>query len=334
MHESARNAPPFRTAVRLLTRTTRFLLFNLAVYGGFLLAFFGWIGVFGGLAAFFGPRIELLGVIFLLLAVMGPGAILAFGRRYFLYLVKGAHIAVVTKLLLDDELPDDRGQVAYGREVLRTHFRDMNILFVLDRMVYRTVQRFTRRFVRLVDWLPLGIGAGKLARWVAAMIRRSLSYVDEAILSYAIARDEPNVWKSARHGLILFAQAYPPILMTAVKVWILGRVVFVALLVALGIPAVLLLLAYNAIWLQVALLVGVLVTASLLVRAVYEPFATTWVVLTYHYAIAGLEVDPEWDERLQSISGEFKKLSGKAREFAVGGSGVGGGGGGPGGFRG
>ena len=323
MHESARNAPPFRTAVRLLTRTTPFLFFNLAVYGGFLLAFFGWIGIFGGLAAFFGPRIELLAVIFLVLAVMGPAIVLGFGRRYFLYMVKGAHIAVVTKLLVDDTLPDDKGQVAYGREVLQTHFRDMNILFVLDRMVYRTVQRFTRRFVRLVDWLPLGAGAGKLARWAAALIRRSITYVDEAILSYAIARDEPNVWKSARQGLILFAQAYPPILMTAVKVWILGRVLFVALLLALGIPAVLVLLAFNAIWLQIALLVAVVVTASLLVRAVYEPFATTWVVLTYHYAIAGLEVDPEWDERLQSISGEFKNLAGRARQFAGGGGGGG-----------
>ena len=315
MHESARSAPPFRTAVRLLTRTTPFLFFNLAVYGGFLLGFIGWIAVFGGLAAFFGPRIELLGAIFLFLTVLGPVVILGFGRRYFLYMVKGAHIAVITKLLVEDELPANQGQVAYGREVLRTHFRDMNILFVLDRMVYRTVQRFTRRFVRLVDWLPLGIGAGKLARWVSAIVRRSTSYVDEAILSYAIARDEPNVWKSARQGVILFAQAYPPILMTAVKVWILGRVIFVALLLALGIPAVLVLLAFNAIWLQVAVLVGVLVTASLLVRAVYEPFSTAWVVLTYHYAIAGLEVDPAWDERLQSISGEFKKLAGRARDF-------------------
>jgi hypothetical protein len=318
MNQAARSVPPFRMAVKLLTKTTPFLFFNLAIYGGFFLGTVLWLVVFGGLAAIVGPRVEILGGIFLLLAVFGPGGILMFARRYFLYLVKGAHIAVITKLLVDEELPQGKGQIAYGREVVATHFRDVSILFVLDRMVDRTVKRFTRRFVRVVDWLPLGGGATKVARWAAAIVNRSLSYVDQAILSYAIARDEPNVWRSARHGLILYAQAYPPVLMTAVKVWLLGRALFLALLLALGIPAVLILLAFNAIWFQVVMIAAVFFLTSLTIRAIFEPFATAYIVLTYHHAIAGLEVDPVWDERLQSVSNEFKRLVGKARDFEQG----------------
>jgi hypothetical protein len=312
---SAQSAPPFRNAVRLLMRTTPFLFFNLAIYGGFFLAFVLWLAFFGGLAVFFAERVEFLAFIFLMIAVFGPGGILMFARRYFLYLVKGAHIAVITKLLVDGKLPDGANQIQYGRQVVQRYFKEVSVLFVLDRMVDRIVRRFTNRFVRIVDWLPLGGGATKAARWAATIVNRSLSYVDQAIISYAIAREEPNVWKSARDGILLYAQAYPPILVTAVKVWLLGRAFFVALLVLFGIPGILLLLAFNAIWFQVVVIVGVFLATSLLVRAVFEPFATAYTVLTYHHATEGLQVDPAWDEKLQSVSNDFKKLVGRAREF-------------------
>ena len=52
-----------------------------------------------------------------------------------------------------------------------------------------------------------------------------------------------------------------------------------------------------------------------------QPLPTTYTIVTYHNAIAGVTVDPAWDERLQSLSGEFRKLVGRARE-AAGGSGA------------
>lgn len=312
------SAPPFRTAVSLVTRTTPFLLFNLAIYGGFFVAIVAWLAVFGGLGVLFAGRVDFLALIFFMIAVFGPGGILMFARRYLLYLVKGAHIAVITKLLVDGRLPEGANQISYGRDVVTKYFKEVSVLFVLNRMVDRIVKRFTRRFVRIVDWLPLGGGATKVARWAAAIVNRSLSYVDQAIISYAIARDEPNIWKSARQGIILYAQAYPPILTTAVKVWLMGRAFFVALLLIFGIPGVLLLLAFPAGWLQILVIVGVLVLSSLMVQAVFEPFATAYTVLTYHHATRGLQVDPAWDERLKSVSGEFKKLAGRAREFGTG----------------
>lgn len=318
MNEAAANAAPFRASVQLLLKTTPFLVFNLLVYGAFFVATVLWLAVFGGLAALVAARIEILAIIFMMIAVAGPFAVLVFGKRYILYMVKGAHIAVVTKLLLEGELPEGKNQVAYGREVVGANFRDVSVLFVLDRLIDRTVKRFTRRFVRIVDWLPLGGGATQAAKWASSIVNRSLSYVDEAILSYAIARDEENVWQSARHGLILYAQVYQPVLVTALKVWLLGRAFFVLTLLALAIPGILLLLAFNAIWFQIVVFAAVLVMTSLLVRAVFEPFATTYTIVTYHNAIAGVAVDPAWDERLQSVSGEFRKLVGRAREAAGG----------------
>ncbi|TVP99483.1 MAG: hypothetical protein EA359_16960, partial [Balneolaceae bacterium] len=289
-------------------KTTPFLLLNLAVYGGFFILSVVWLAIFGSIAYFFSTRVELLAFLFFIVAIAGPYGVLIFGKRYLLYLVKGAHIAVMTKLYTDGSLPGGKLQVEYGRDIVKQFFRDVTILFALDRMIDRIVRRFTRQFVRIVDILPLGGGASKIARWAAMIVNQSLSYIDEAILSYAIARDEKNVWKSARHGIILYAQSYKPILMTAVKVWILGRVFYVAMLILFGIPGILLMLAFNAIWFQLITLVGIFLLATLLVKALFDPFATAYTLVTYHESIQGVEVNREWDERLRNVSKTFREL--------------------------
>ncbi len=307
------DSKPFATAVGLTRRTMPFLLLNAMVYGAFFLAVVLWLGLFGGLAVFFAERVELLAIVFFVIAVAAPAAVLALARRYVLYLVQGAHIAVVTELLTRGQVPDGKGQVEYGRGLVKELFRDVSILFALDRLIDGVVKRITRRFVRLVDVLPLGGGASQVARWAAAIVNRSMSYVDEAILSLTLARGERNVWRSARHGLILYAQAYKPVLGAAVRIWLLGRAIFLVVLLLVAIPGVMLLSNLEGL-LVVVMVVGFVLLASLLVRAVFEPFAMVYILVTYHRAIQGVEVNAEWDRRLQSVSGKFRELVGQAQQ--------------------
>lgn len=306
----------FKKAFGLLVKTTPFLGLNIIVYGGFFLAAVLWLGIFGGIAVFFSSRVELLAVIFFIIAIAGPFAVLSFGKRYLLYLVKGAHIAVLTKYITDGEIPEGKSQIAYGREIVKQNFRDVSILFALNKMTDRVVRRFTRRFVRIVDMLPLGGGATKIARWASTIVNQSLSYIDEAILSYAIAKDGKNVWTNARHGIILYAQVYKPVLMTAIKVWFLGKAFFLALIILLGIPGIILMMMFDTGWFQVITLVSVFLLSSLIIRAVFDPFATAYTLVTYHQSIDGVEVNAEWDERLKSVSGTFRQMTDRAKDFA------------------
>gem|GEM_PF-466708 len=305
---------PFSTAVGLLRRTTPFLLLNAGVYAGFFLAIVAWLAAFGGLAVLFSTRVELLAFIFLLIAIAGPGALLALARRYLLYLVQGAHIATATTLLLKGEIPEGQSQIAFGRAQVQSRFRDVSFLFLLDRMIHGVVSTFTRSFVRIVDMLPLGGAFSNIARIGASIINRSVSYVDEAILSYAVAKEQQNVWSSARHGIILYAQSYKPILGAAVKIWLLGRVIFIAVLIVLGIPGLLVLAVFDAVWFQAVVIVGVVMLSWLIVAATYEPFAAIYTLVTYHRAIEGVEVNAVWDQRLQQVSKRFRELVGKAQE--------------------
>jgi hypothetical protein len=304
-------------SVGLLRKTTPFLMLNMAVYTAFFLAVVLWLGIFGGLAVFFATRLEIVAWLMMFIAIAAPAGVLAFARRYILYMVQGAHIAVVTKMLLEGSVPQGKGQVEYGREVVKSNFRDVSVLFLLDRLIDGTLRSFSNSFVRLVDFLPLGGQMTQIARLITQIVRRSLSYVDEAVLSYAIARDEPNVWRSSRHGIILYAQAYKPILGTAVKVWLMGRVAFIAALVVFAIPGFLVLSVFDSAAFQVAVIVATLLLAHLTVLAVFEPFAVIYVMVTYHKSIAGLTPDPVWDQRLQQVSKKFRELIGKARESAT-----------------
>lgn len=315
MKKSTTKPKAFGKAFKLFTKTMPFLGMNIMVYGAFFLASVLWFGIFGGLTYFFATRVELLAYLFFIVAIAGPYSVLYFGRRYILYLVKGAHIAVLTKFYVDNELPDHKTQVAYGREIVQTNFKDVSILFGLDQLIDGVVKRFTRKFVRIIDWLPLGGGATQFAQWAAKIVERSLSYVDEAILSYAIAKEEENVWNSARHGIILYAQSYKPVLMSALKVWFLGKAFYVGLLILLGIPGVIMMMLFDAVWFQFLTIVGVFLLSSMILRAVFEPFAVAYTLITYHESIQGVSVNKEWDDRLQSISGEFRKIVDKATGF-------------------
>lgn len=303
---------PFSTALGLLTRTTPFLFFGALIYGGTFLALMLWIGGFGWLAFQLPESAEVLPLVFLFLAVVVPIFVLAILKRYFVYLVQAGHIAVATTLLYDGELPDGQGQVTYGRTVVQELFGQVSVLWFIDRAVDRTLKRFTRRFSRLSNALPGPLGAVVKLAWT--VVARALSYVDEAVLSYAIAQRSPNVYGSARHGTILYAQAYKPILGSAVRIWLLGRVAFVGFLLICAIPAAALIAAVESPVLMFLIGFGALVATLLLMKLVFEPFALIYTLVTYHTTIAGMQPDPTWDERLQDISRDFKKLIGRSRD--------------------
>jgi hypothetical protein len=305
----------FKESISLLTRTLPFVGVNVVVYGVFFVLSLIWFGIWGGLA-YLMARLG-LGVVAVVFVIIGFGAgaaLVKFARRYLLYMVKGAHIAAVTELLKDGELPGGMGQFQYGRQIIEERFQEVSILFGIDVLVNASLKALQRKLLRVTRWIPLPGGAKKAVGVVTEILNRALTYVDEAILSYAISLGEDNVWNSARHGVILYAQSFKPILITAAKVWVMGKVIgFLAFLFFLA-PAVVVMLAIDAIIVQVVAVVLALVASWALKAALFEPFAMTYTLVTYHRTIAGQTPDPDWDERLQGVSSKYRELVGKAEE--------------------
>jgi hypothetical protein len=317
---SQQNISYWSTAVSLVTRTLPYIGVNAAVYAAFFVASLLWFGLFGGLAWVAGAvlKIPVLAYVFVIVGSLAFGGLIKWARRYLLYMVKGAHIAAMTELLKGGALPDGMGQFQYGRKVVEERFKDVSLLFALDRLVHGALRALQRKVLRIARWLPLPDAADSLVRLVTQIMARSLTYVDEAILSYAIYRGEDNVWNSARHGVLLYAQSYKPILITAAKIWLLGKVVgFVLFLVFLA-PAALAAWAIGNPVVSIIAVVLALVAAWACKAALFEPFAMAYTLTTYHYEIVGVTPDPTWDERLRSASSKFRELVGKAEENSDG----------------
>ncbi|MEZ4459120.1 MAG: hypothetical protein R3E66_05230 [bacterium] len=302
-------------AVSLVTRTLPFIGVNAAVYGAFFVLSLIWFGIWGGLAFLFGKLG--IGVLSTLCVIVGFGAgagVVKFAQRYLLYMVKGAHIAAMTELLKNGTLPDGMNQYAYGKATIEKHFKDVSILYGVDTLVTASLRALQRKVLSFTSWLPLPDGARDLVRMVTEILNRALGYVDEAILSYAIYRGEENIWDSARHGIILYAQSYKPILITAAKVWVLSKVIGFVLFAVFMIPAVAVLMFVKSVPFQIIAVVLAFVASWAFKAALFEPFALAYNLVTFHHSIVGQVPDPEWDERLGAVSSKYRELVGKARD--------------------
>ncbi len=297
-------------AFGLLGKTMPILWVRLGSYLALGAALGVYAAAVGGVAWLLGRLWAPLGVVVFLVAVVGAFGVVRWAGRYWFHLLRAAHTAVLTEFILTGQGPKE-GQLAYGRQQVMSRFKDTSILFGVDLLVGGVVRFIVRTFTRIASILPIpGLdGLAKLLERVAVM---STTYVDEAVLSRAYARREENVWAVAKDGVVLYAQAWKPILANAVVLAILSFVEFLAFLLILGLPAAA--IAAVAPGLGLPLAIGVLIGAWMLKLAVSDALALSATLLAYHRATEGLEPDPTWVAKLDSASDKFRELGRKAAD--------------------
>ena len=268
--------------------------------------------VTGGVAWLLGQLWAPLGFIVFLLGFGGAYGVVRWASRYYFYMLKAAHTAVMTEYIVTGEGPQG-SQIAYGKEQVTSRFQDTSIMFGVDVLVDGVVKAFTRTFARLAGILPIP-GLDSLMAIVQRVAVASTTYIDESILSRAYAKREQNVWKVAHDGVILYAQAWKPILANAVVLALLSFVEFLGLLVLFGLPAVAIGVAFPA--LRVALGVSVIIAAWMVKLAVTDAFSLAATLIAYHRSTETLEPNAEWKAKLETLSPKFQALGKKAAEAA------------------
>src|SRR5262249_55269862 len=120
-------------------------------------------------------------------------AALYFAREYILYLVKAAHIACLVEVLDGKEIPGGQNQLSYGAKFVETHFAEASVLFGVDQII-KGVLRALFRIINFISALLPIPGLQSLAQMVEAVIKMSLTYVDEVLLGYLIRTRTTNPW--------------------------------------------------------------------------------------------------------------------------------------------
>lgn len=295
-------------AISLVMRTLPIVWVRLGSYLLLGVALGLYAAVFGGIGWLLSKLWLPLGFILVLAALGGVFWVVNLAGRYWFHLLRAAHTAVLTEFITTGAGPST-SQLAYGREQVLGHFKDTSILFGVDLLVGGVVRFVVRTFTRVTSILPLP-GVASLGRFLERVAVMSTTYVDEAVLSRAYARREQNVWAVAREGVVLYAQAWQPILANAVVLALLGYVEFVIFLLVLGLPAV----AIGAVApsLGPALGIGALIGAWMLKLALSDAVSLAATLLAYHRATAGMTPNAEWVSKLEGASDKFRELGQRA----------------------
>ncbi|MBN2054176.1 hypothetical protein JW905_04600 [bacterium] len=297
-------------AITITLKTMPYLLLRAGLYlltGIFAIVYFA---VIGGIAMLIGNKAGGLAAIIVLVATAGFIGIARLLQKYVLYLFKAGHIAVISHIIKSGSLPAGKGQVEFGKDFVKEKVKDVSILFVVDRLVDGVLRSFNRTVARITNWLPVP-GMEGLGKLINMVINFAVTFIDEAILSYSLVKEDDNLWRSARTGVILYAQRWKTILLSSAILGFVNWISFLVFFILLLIPT--LLIASS----DTVRLVGIIVAAILayLIRlSVVYPFAMTSIIITYHREIEGVQPDAEWEGKLESLSGKFRELTKRARE--------------------
>lgn len=307
----------FGKSVGMILRTLPFIILRLVVYVGIAVAYIFVVGIgafvgFGLGHLWSSPDAPMGGAFWGGLIGFGITSVaLYLAREYLLYLVKAAHIAVLVEIMDGHAVPADQTQIGYGANFVKSHFAESSILFGVDQIIKAVLRAIFRTVNFFAMFLPIP-GLQNLLRLAEAVVRMSLTYVDEVILAYLIRTHTANPWQSAQDGLILYAQNYKHFLKNAlwlsVFMWLTTILIFALLLGPVG-ALVWMFPGHNAgLW----AFAFALILAIALKKALLEPLAIASLMQVFFKTIEGQTPDPEWSARLSEASGKFRELAQKA----------------------
>ncbi len=299
----------------VMRRTAPFVILRVVVYFGITLAYIlvtgvgagvGWgVGAIG--SDEFQANTTMWGG---LIGFGGTAAVLYFLREYILYMVKAGHIAVMVEYLDGQELPEGRGQIEHAQAVVKERFGQANVLFALDQIIKGVLRAVTGLVEGLASLLPIP-GLDGLMRLIRAFLRVAVGLLDEVILAHLIRTRAENPWAGGRDALVLYAQNAKPMLgnafWVALIVYVLSFVVFLVMLAPAGLVVWLIPGAWSAGGFVFAILFAWAVKQALI-----EPFAIACLIQAYNKVTEGQSPNPDWSEKLDSVSGKFRSLGEKA----------------------
>lgn len=302
-------------ALGMMARTAPFILLRMAVYFGIALGYIlitgAGAGVGYGLGGFGDDEFRASTTMWGGFAGFGIfGAIMYWVREYILYIVKAGHVAVLLELIDGKPMPEGRGQVAHATAVVKERFPQASALFAVDQLIKGVIKAISGLVRGVLTILPIP-GAQQISGIVSAFLRVAVGFVDEVILAYAIRSKSTNAWMSAKEALVLYGQNYKVMLKNAawlaVIVYGLGFLVFLVMLAPAALVVYLMPGAWAAGGVVFALLFAWSVKAALL-----EPFAIACMMQVYFRTIEGQTSNPEWEAKLEQMSGKFRKLKDRA----------------------
>jgi hypothetical protein len=305
-------------ALKIFFRTLPYVLMRALVYAIFGLGMLVFLGIIFLLGLLFNSLFK--GTVWpvVILAFIALGGVIGLARlaeRYVLYLVKVGHVAVITELVTVGELPAGTNQFSYGKDKVVKHFGSASALFVVDQLVSVAVRQILNWLSAAASCLGQIPGVNALVSIIRAILQVAGNYVDESVMSYILQHEDQDVWQAAADGLVLYAQNWKKLLLTATIlafiIAILGVAVFLIVLLPFLAVAQVQAEAAKPLYYVVGFVLAIIVTA-IFKWIVVDPLATVGMVVSYNKAIQGETPAIDLSDKLASVSSKFRNIRDRA----------------------
>ena len=307
-----------KRAIAVVMRTKPYVLYRALIYGALCLCVIGYLGLLAIIGLVFGSGAfwALLVVSVGLVAMLG---VAGFVGDYIFYRLRAGHIALITEIIAEGQLPTGISQMKWARGRVLHYFGSVSPLPQVLWLVRAIVRAANRTLFDSAAALPVpGIECG--TKFSQHLVDFSQGYVEEALIAYVFKSKEDNLFAAAQAGLVAYCQSWKTVLGNAVMLtlWsycfvLLATVLF---LIPLGIVAWILPAEWT-IFKFTLFATGVFLGFAAK-WSLYDPVASASTILAFLEESDLTTPEPEWEPKLESACEAFGELKRKAEDQAAG----------------
>ena len=226
------------------------------------------------------------------------------------YLIKAGHIAVIAEACRTGKVP--RGQVRYGKDMVKDRFATTAVYFVVDKLVSGAVKQIQKKIGRLGDRFDFVPGMEAITGAAQFFVKISLGYVDECCLGWTFYNKEQGVFKSSADGVVLYTQNWKTLLKNAA--WTMLKVIVFTVIIALLIFVPVGVLFKVMGWYPIIALVVAVCLALVVKYAVMDSFIMVRMMHAYMGVAPNTPLAFDLYGKLCSLSDKFSELYKKGQE--------------------
>lgn len=288
-------------------KTMKFVWLKLALGAVIVLISIVLLALFMGIGALFNNATILVWAFMFWIAVVA--LIYNFAMHYVGYMIKAAHVAVISTVVTTGQIPDN--MVETGKEMVKKRFAEANVYFVMDRLISGAVKQL-QNAVGKIDSVFGGIpGVSTVVSIVQIFIGIALGYVDECCLGYTFVKSEEGAFKAGCDGVVIYFQNAKHLLKDAA---VTTLVVVVSTFILWLLPFVILGVICRAFnWSgMVAFFIAVMI--AVVVKAAFvDSYMMVKMMVSYMEVAPSTEISFDLYDKLCKLSRKFKELFEKAK---------------------
>lgn len=141
------------------------------------------------------------GLIGLLVGLILGGIVMYFISRYVSYSYKAGQIAMMTKAITDDKLPDD--VIAAGKKIVKDRFSTVAAYFAITGVIKGIFEQIGRGITAVGEAIG-GDTGGTIGSAISGVIQTIVAYLCDCCLGWVFYRDNEKATKATLEGAVLF----------------------------------------------------------------------------------------------------------------------------------